>query len=221
MIYAVKAELDEENVAVHYQSAIAIFDEFLTTPDLPQDVITNIAVTKAEIFIKLEKFNEALKCVNNLPVRDEPGDDTIVDGKSGDESIVRDNPGEKIDFIKLTCYLSLEDFEKALDYAEKLKLSNEEQYEYFAIYADAYIAQKLAIKDESQKELAESKYNNAIAFFKNKAFANPMDIFATVFRVRLYAENRRFVQAEELIKLLPGVLQKDLKKYLADCRNES
>jgi tetratricopeptide (TPR) repeat protein len=220
MIFAVKAELDADNEAKHYRSALAVFDEFLTSPDLPEDVITDIAIAKAEIFLKLEKHSDALECVSSLSGKDSLDETDIDAGESDEDASGENDIKEKIDFIKLTCYLGLEDYENSRDYAERLKGSENEHYEYFAIYADAFIAQKLAAKDDSQKELAEIKYNNAIAYFKNKAFANPMDIFATIFRIRLYAENGKFEQAEDLIIIIPVEVQKDMNKYLSDCRAE-
>jgi len=223
MMHAVKAEIDSENITVHYQSAIAIFDEFLTTPELPQETITNIAFTKSEIFLKMEKYDEALQCVDSISVadvlyaEDESIDDDIAEGE---EPYTEDVVSEKVAFIKLTCYLGLEDYENASNCAERLKESTNEEYSYFATYADAFIAQKHARKNVEQKESAEAKYNNAIAYFRNKAFANPMDFFAIIFRVRLYAENGKFAQAEELIKILPDALQADLDTYVSDCRKD-
>jgi len=216
MIFAVKAEVEPENASVHYDSAIAIFDEFLATPDLPQEVIVNTNIAKAEIYLKLEKYDDALGCVEGLVIEDEP-----VDAPDTDDGIdTVDDTGEKIDFIKLTCYLGKEDYDTAADFAGSLKLSENEQYSYFATYADAFIAQKFADKDPAQKEIAEEKYNIAIAFFKHKAFENPLDLFAIIFRTRLYAENGKYTMAEELIKLLPDEIKTDLNKYVSDCRAE-
>jgi tetratricopeptide (TPR) repeat protein len=220
MIFAAKAESDPDNLIVHNTSAIAVFDEYLTTPDLPEEVIVNIALAKAELFLKLEKFNDALQCVDSIAIKGNPDGISIDADESNEEPSAEQKLKEKAVFIKLTCYLGLEDYDKARDYAERLKVSSDEQYEYFAIYADAFIAQKLAIKDKSQKELAVAKYNNAIAYFKNKAFASPTDLFSTVFRIRLYSENGKFANAEELIKILPDEIQADLSKYLSDCRKE-
>jgi tetratricopeptide (TPR) repeat protein len=220
MIFAAKAESDPDNAAVHYTSAIAVFDEYLTTPDLPEEVIVNIALAKAELFLKLEKFHDSLQCVDSIPVNDNPDGISIDADESNEEPSAEQSLREKAVFIKLTCYLGLEDYEKARDYAERLKGSSDEQYEHFSIYADAFIAQKLAVNDKSQKKLSEAKYDNAVAYFKNKAFANPMDLFATIFRIRLYSENGKYTQAEDLIKILPDEMQADLRKYLSDCRKE-
>lgn len=196
MIFTLKAEGDKENLSAHYQSAINIFDDFLQTPDLPQDAIAGINLAKAEILLKLEKYDDALQCVG-----------TIAED-------------ERADFIKLTCYLSKEDYGIAHGIAGKLKLSESDEYKYFAIYADAFITKKFADDDSGKKDVAEQTYNNAVAFFRNKALENPMDLFAVIFRIRLYAENQKYAKADQLIKLLPDPLKNDLDKYVSDCRDE-
>ena len=200
MIFAVKADNEPEKAAEYYQEAIIIFDEFLATPDLLDEIITNVTFSKAEVYLKLEKFDDALQCVEGITITDEIQ--------------------EKIKFIKMSCYLAKENYEKAARFAEELKQSNNEYYVYFATYADAFVAKKVADTDEAQKDIAESKYNNAIAYFRNKAFEKPQDVFASIFRVRLYAENGKYAKAEELIKMLPDVLRAELSKYVLECQNE-
>jgi tetratricopeptide (TPR) repeat protein len=152
------------------------------------------------VLLKLEKFNDALDCVNGIPEDNELK--------------------EKADFIRLSCYFGNEEYEQADVYAEQLKQSGNAYYVYFATYADAFAARKLAEKDAGKACLAEMKYNNAIAYFKTKAFENPRDVFALIFRVRLYAENGKFARAEEMIKLLPDALKTEMQKYITGCRNE-
>jgi Tfp pilus assembly protein PilF len=201
LICANKAEKEPEKLVEYYQETLDIFDDFLETPDLPQTAIVNIAFAKADMYLKLERFEEALAC---------------TEGISADDEKLR----EKISFIKLACYLGKEDYESAANFSEQLKQSENAYYMYFAVYSDAFIAKKLSDNDEKQKDIAEAKYNNAVAFFKNKAFENPQDVFALVFRVRLYTENGKYAQAEELIKLLPDIFQIELNKYMSDCKKE-
>jgi len=227
MIFAVKAELEPENMVGHYQSAIAIFDDFLTTPDLPQDVIINIVMSKADIFMKMESYDDALHCIENITTSDNYDETDVVidepintDGAENQEISAEEETREKVDFVKLTCYLGKEDYEEAILFAESLKISNNEGYKYFATYADAFITKKFADKDESKREVAMDAYNNSIAFFKHKAFENPMDYFANIYRIRLYAENGKFAMAEDLIKILPDELKDELNKYISDYRAE-
>jgi len=222
LMYSARAEIEPENRNTHYESAIAIFDELAETPDLPQDVIDNIATSKAEIYLRIEDFDAALKCVEDISIEDEGivEIESDADLTDEDEFMGEENLGEKVGFIKLTCYLGNEDFAKAVDFVPMLKVSKNEQYTYFGTYADAFIARKLAEEDASQADSAEHKYNSAIAFFNNKAFTNPLDLFATIFRIRLYAENGKYSKAEELIKILPDALKEELNKYVADCRAE-
>lgn len=197
MLLAVKADMEPENAATHYQSSLDLLDEFLKTANLPQDIITKVSFSKAELYLKLERFDDALICIKDIDA-----DDDI----------------EKANFIKLSCYVSKEDYEKVGEYADRLKGSENDQYVYFATYTDAFTAMKLAQKDKSKKELAEIKYNNAVAYFKNRAFENPQDVYAVMFRIRLYAENGKSTQAEELAKLLPETLKAELNEYILDCQ---
>jgi len=200
MICAVKAEKDPDNAKQHYQSAIAVFDELLSVTDLPAETIVNASFSKAEVYLKLEQFDDALACVESIEESDESR--------------------EKICFIRLSCYFGKEDYVKAVEYAEILKQSANEYYGYFATYADVFATNKLAQRDINQAKNAQLKYDNAVAFFKKKAFENPQDVFALIFRTRLYAENGKFFKAEELIKLLPDVLRTELRKYVDGCRSE-
>jgi tetratricopeptide (TPR) repeat protein len=200
MLCAVKADKDPEHAAGYYEEAVKIFEELEAVPDLPALTLANIAFTKAEIYLKLEWFDDALQCAESIPDNEETG--------------------ERADFIRLSCYFGKEDYDKADEYAEKLKQSANEYYVYFATYADAFAAKKLAGVSDAAAALAKSKYNNAVAFFKNKSFEKPQDVFSVIFRVRLYAENGRFFKAEELIKLMPETLRTELNKYMADCRRK-
>ncbi len=199
MLCVVKADKEPENAKQYFESALKLFDELQTGYDLSQEVLVNVVFSKAEIYLKLEQFDAALDCINRIDYNDEIE--------------------EKVKFIKLSCYLGKEEYEKADKYAEQLKQSNTEYYVYFATYADAFIAKKLSAKNVIQVRIAELKYNNAVAYFKNKSFENPQDIFALIFRVRLYAENGKFTRAGELIKLLPDILKNELQKYIIDCQN--
>ncbi len=200
MLAAVRADKDKENTAKYYEEALGLLAGFEVTPDLPIETLVNIAFSKSEINLKLGRFDDALASVDTIEQNEQTK--------------------EKATFIKLSCYFGKEQYEEAAELAEQLKLSENEYYVYFATYADAYASRKLAGKSVLDANLAESKYNNAIAFFRNKAFEKPQDIFSIIFRVRLYAENGKFVKAEELIKLMPEALKTELNKYISDCRKE-
>lgn len=200
MLAAVRADKEPEYATQYFEEALGLLTGFEVTPDLPIDTLVNIAFSKSEINLKLERFDDALASVENIEQNEQTK--------------------EKATFIKLSCYFGKEQYEKAAELAEQLKQSENEYYVYFATYADAYASRKLACKSELNANLAESKYNNAIAFFRNKAFEKPQDIFSVIFRVRLYAENGKFSKAEELIKLMPDTLKTELNKYISDCRKE-
>lgn len=234
MIFAIKAESEPEKRAEHYQSALNVFDEFLSAEDIPPEAALDMLFSKAEILIKLEKYDEALKCIDLITAEEKfatESESTESESADSDEADSEEDDNQeasnineltdKIDFIRLTCYLGKEDYGSSIGLAESLKGSNNNEYQYFATYAEAFITKKFADQDISRKKVAEEIYNNAIAFFKHKGFENPADIYAIVFRIRLYAENRKYAMAEDLIKLLPDALKSELNKYVSDCRTEA
>ena len=199
ILATIKAETDPENAKTHHQTALNILDDFTSVPDLTPEIINDISFSKAEIFLKLEKFDSAMDCINGIESDDE-------------------DTKEKINFIKLSCYIGKAEYENSIRVAEFVKQSKNEYYQYFAIYSDTYATRKLSEKDSNQEKNAQLKYDNAIAFFKKKTFENSLDMFALVFRIRLYAENAKFVKANELIGLLPENLKLELQKYVETCR---
>ena len=201
LILTVQADLDANNASKYYQEAFEIFDEFLSHPDLPSASISVINFAKSEICLKLERFEEALEAMS------------FIDEETGNV--------EKANFIKLSCYMGIENYDEANKYITPLKNSENIYYNYFAVYCASFIASKQAKVDETKKELAEANYNLAIAYFKNKTFENPGDIFSLIFRARLYAENAKYFKAEEIIELFPEGLKVQLEAYIERCKKEN
>ena len=121
---------------------------------------------------------------------------------------------EKIFFTKLSCYLGLDDFSSAQEYANSLKHSSNQYYNYYGTYAAAMIAKKLG----NDPALANRLYSEAIAYFRNKTFENHSDSLAVIFRGRLYAEQGKYEKAEELAMLLAESDRTALLDYIQTCR---
>lgn len=64
----------------------------------------------------------------------------------------------------------------------------------------------------------DKKYAEAIAFFRNKSFADHSDVMAVLFRARLYAEQGKYEKAKELALLLAESDQKSLMDYIEKCK---
>lgn len=119
---------------------------------------------------------------------------------------------EKVYFTFLSCYLAMDDFASAEKYAIALRHSSNKYYCYYGVYAYAMISGKVRMND------ADKKYAEAIAFFRNKSFADHSDVMAVLFRGRLYAEQGKHEKAKELALLLAESDQKSLMDYIEKCK---
>ncbi len=129
---------------------------------------------------------------------------------------------EKLKFILLSSYISKEDYEKALEYSAIMKHSGNMYYSYFGIYSEAVCVKKLSeVAIKFNKDDADRKYAEAIAFFRSKMFSNPADHFAVVFRARLYAESGKFAKASEMANLLLSEEKLSVLEYIDQCRREN
>lgn len=118
---------------------------------------------------------------------------------------------EKVYFTLLSCYLAMDDFLSAEKYAIALRHSTNKYYSYYGVYTCAMISRKLKMDD------ADKKYAEAVAFFRNKSFADHSDVMAVLFRARLYAEQGKVEKAKELSLLLAESDQKSLIDYIEQC----
>lgn len=121
---------------------------------------------------------------------------------------------EKVYFTLLSCYLAMDDFESAEKYAVILKHSSNKYYNYYGVYTYAFITKKL----NRNHALADKEYAEAIAFFRNKAFADHNDTLSVIFRARLYAEQGKYDKARELAVLLAESDQTTLLDYIKECQ---
>lgn len=121
---------------------------------------------------------------------------------------------EKVIFTLLSCYMAKEDFCSAQKFANVLRHSENKYYSYFGLYSVA-LAEKMIT---GNSDLAQRKYSEAIAFFRNKSFSDPSDTLATIFRARLYAEQKKYAKATELAHLLADADRKSVLDYIEQCK---
>ena len=117
---------------------------------------------------------------------------------------------ERALFLLLTSYLAKDEFRLALKIADIMKHSNNKYYSYYGRYVSALATRKTGDDPTS----ATQKYAEAIAFFRNKMFADHSDSLAAIFRARLYAEEGKIEKAEEIAKLLAETDQKAVLDYI-------
>lgn len=127
---------------------------------------------------------------------------------------------ERVRYILMSCYISKEDYQNALNMSEYLKDSQNMYYQYFSRYCEAYAYRNLAgTAPHFTKEMGERKYAEAIAFYRSKMMNNPKDRYAIILRTRMYAEQGSYVKAEEMTKLLTEEERGSLEEYIEKCRN--
>ncbi len=129
---------------------------------------------------------------------------------------------QKLKFIRLSCYIGKEDYKSVVQCAVPMKGSKNVYYAYFSVYMEAYAIRKLSNAADGYSENdAEAKYKEAIAFFKSKMMQKENVIYATIFRIRLYAESGKFALAEELLGLLTTEQRSPMQAYIEECRKQT
>ena len=118
---------------------------------------------------------------------------------------------ERAWFLLLTSYLAKDRFGPAGILADALKRSENKHYSYYGRYVSALTARKTG----QSPELVDRKYAEAIAFFRNRMFADHGDSLAAIFRARLYAEDGKLEKAREIAQLLADSDQKAVLDYIA------
>jgi len=121
---------------------------------------------------------------------------------------------EKVLFTLLSCHLAKDEFAAAQKIANILKHSDNQYYNYFGIYTSAMAERKLT----GGSDIANRKYAEAIAFFRNKTFTDATDTLACIFRARLYAEQGKYEKAAEIAYLLSDSDRKSVLEYVESCK---
>ena len=121
---------------------------------------------------------------------------------------------EKTLFTLLTCHLAKDDFAPAQKLANALRHSDNQYYSYFGLYAGTMAERKLT----GNSDAANRKYAEAIAFFRNKTFADASDTLACIFRARLYAEQGKYEKAAEIAHLLSDTDRQAVLDYIESCK---
>ena len=123
---------------------------------------------------------------------------------------------EKIVFTLVSCYLAIEDFQSVKDLSDYLRCSDNKYYSYFGRYTSTMASWKI----NGNTAEVEREYAQAIAFFRNKSFADPRDVLALVFRARLYAESGKIEKAKEIASILSDADQTAILDYIRACQND-
>ena len=205
------AELTPEEIEVMMQADMQMIQEKIDTGELSADLGLYAQMQYDENGNLIPKYDETMfSLLNNFDeVKFEAKDDE--QNNSGTFEISTD-VREKVYFTFLSCYLAMDDYASAEKYAIALRHSSNKYYSYYGIYTCAMVSGKLKKRD------SDRKYAEAIAFFRNKSFADHSDAMAVIFRARLYAEQGKYEKAKELALLLAESDQKSLMNYVEKCK---
>ena len=208
--------------------------EQLTIKMLEQDMLAiDERIANGEISDELGNYAEEYIDENGNKIREFPGDhfrennkaeipSLPTDTEASESSEAEDNYNDRINFIRLSCYTSLDDYDKSLKYSRLIKNSSNLYFRYFGVYAEAYSIRMLSTNEDSDftTEQAEDTYTKAIAYFRSQMLNNDAGGFAATFRARLYAETAKFAKAVEMANVLSQSDRAELLEYIDKCKKE-
>jgi tetratricopeptide (TPR) repeat protein len=207
-------ELSPEELDAMLEADMALIQEKIDTGELESDLGMYAETEYDENGNLVPVYDESFFAFlnNNESVNKDADNDKNNGGKAFDLPV---GMREKVYFTLLSCYLAMDDFAVAEKYAKILRYSENKYYNYYGIYTCAYITKKI----NDNKEIGEKQYAEAIAYFRNKSFADHKDSLAVLFRGRLYAEQGKYEKAEELAELLAENDRNSLLEYIKKNRS--
>lgn len=194
-----KAEHYPNQQTQYYNDALEILEQLERDDSLKVADRCEAVITRADIKLKLGLYDEALNLVQSVANRSLPELREYI---------------ERANYIIIKCLSHNKDYSEVLQYAAKLKNSDNIFYSHYGYYAEAYAEKQLA--GDSPTNLSEyvDKYNYAIAHFKNCTVSTPGDFLAYLYRAKCYVDIGKFEKAEELSRVLPADAQKTLQDYI-------
>ena len=199
MLSCFKAEQFPERQTFYYQEALAILSELDNIIGLQNTDKCEALITRADIYLKLEKFNEA---------------------KALAESVIKDPLPELVEYVErahyiiIKCLSQKKDFAAVRKYAERLKASENIFFRHYGHYAEAYAGKQLAGASPASLSKYIGQYNYAIAYYKNCTVSAPGDFLAYLYRAKCYVDIGKFEKADAMCRVLPLDAQTTLQNYI-------
>lgn len=200
------AEINSDKERDYYGMALKWADWLSANGDLSIEQRCDAAVARAEIYVKLKDYDNAIKYAEKIASNN---DDKLEEYR------------ERAKLVLLQSYEAQENFDKVCEYAGILKNSHNVAYRHKAYYAQAYATKMLARHTDHSKSSWNELYNIAIAYYRNSTATAPGDYLAYKYRTMSYADIGEFDKAEEIIKLLPEELANQLRNYVEKGRRET
>lgn len=146
-------------------------------------------------------------------VEDEP-QDIISDYKLDETEKIEYSPEntDQINRLYIGAYTLKRDFEKVIEYARKLQVSENVQNSYIGKYTEANAMKELGTPD------AKQKYEEIIKFFRNIMIKDPTDIMAVTFRIQCYIDIGNYDEAEQMCNLLAKEIKDPLLEQIRESK---
>lgn len=162
--------------------AFELLDNLEKSDDANNEAKRRVCIEKARIFAEREDLNSTVEFLEKARAYTE---------QDGDYD-------EEAEFMLANCFISLEQFDKALLYAQRLLEKAEDgTYKESARYFEPFALKKLGKDDE-----AEAKYKEAIAKYRRQSLAVPGNLDANTFRLMCLRDIGEYEKAIELSDFL-------------------
>lgn len=203
MLSCFLAEQTPEEKNKYYEQALKQLAALGKSGMLGKKDRCEVLITSSEIYLKLEKYDMAVKLSG------------VVAAYTEDELKEYIERGR---YILLECSDKKKDYLAVRKYAKLLKESKNLFYKHHGYYSEAYAVKKLTEINQSFQHECSELYNIAIAYYRNCTVASPGDFLAYLYRAKSYVDIGKYDKAEEIGKLLPEDAQKSLSEYISHVR---
>lgn len=212
-------ELDEAEIEAMVEEDMQSIDDRIASGEIDENAGEYAEVYYDEDGNPIREYPDGMFDETSETIQEE----SRLDGQNlqGETEQPKADYYDRLYFILLSCYATIEDYTNAHKFGGLLKHSENIYYSYFGRYTEAFSAKKLSeISTEFSKDSAEKAYAETISFFRSKMLQNSSNNFAVIFRARMYAESGKFVKAEEMANLLTLDDKEAVMSYIDECRKE-
>lgn len=199
MLCCSRAEQFLQQQTEYYEEALDILTQLEKTDGIKIGDRCEAVITKADICLKLRKFDEA---------------QTLAESVAREVLFELNEYVERANYIIVKCLSHKKDFTGVQEYAKKLKESDNLFYKHYGYYAEAFAGKQLAGTSPADRSKYVDLYNYAIAYYKNCTVSMPGDFLAYLYRAKCYVDIGRFERADDLSRVLPADAQKKLQDYI-------
>lgn len=170
-----------------YENAIQYLEFIENHYSSSEEIQRSIYMEKARAYAFTENVDKTIESLENVQKISENSESPYLDAEAS--------------YLLMNCYLTVENYENAIECARKLKkLEKEHKYSLAAHYYEALAIKKLGREEEAQQLLKDS-----IESYRSISLKNPGNMESYVFRIMSLRELGEFEKALELVDYLTKV----------------